>query len=34
MNDVDPVETLLAIAQRTASSDPVISELSSWYLPT
>ena len=32
--ELDPVETLLALAQREKSSDEVISELSSWYLPT
>jgi hypothetical protein len=32
--ELDPVETLLALAQRKQSSDEVISELSSWYLPT
>jgi hypothetical protein len=32
--NLDPVETLLTLAQRQKSSDEVISELSSWYLPT
>jgi hypothetical protein len=32
--ELDPVETLLALAQRQKSSNEVISELSSWYLPT
>ena len=32
--DLDPVETLLTLAQRAKSSDEVITELSSWYLPT
>ncbi|MGH9200092.1 MAG: maleylpyruvate isomerase family mycothiol-dependent enzyme [Vicinamibacterales bacterium] len=31
---VDPVEMLLALAQRKESSNEVIRELSSWYLPT
>ena len=32
--DVDPREMLLALAKRQRSSESVISELSSWYLPT
>jgi uncharacterized protein (TIGR03083 family) len=32
--ELDPVETLLALARREKSRDEVISELSSWYLPT
>lgn len=32
--ELDPVETLLVLAQREKSRDEVISELSSWYLPT
>lgn len=32
--EVDPVEILLALAQREPSSNPEIGELASWYLPT
>lgn len=32
--EIDPVETLLTISKRTESSDPVIRELASWYMPT
>lgn len=32
--DVDPVEMLLALSQREESSDAVVRELASWYLPT
>lgn len=32
--ELDPVETLLALSQRRAATDPTLRELSSWYLPT
>jgi hypothetical protein len=31
---VDPVELLLALSKRRSSSDRVVAELSSWFLPT